>query len=660
MERIIVLYSQANETYKPLIERHLKVLKSYGIQFWNDQEPQLPDFREIDIVILMISSHFIASDIFQDKLSNVMAGQSQSKIFPIMIEPCSIKVISWLRNCSIIPDAGMSLSELSKNQMEKAIALLVDRVTTHLLDESSEQTFAHNKPPLILTNTHDFVKFRTGNFIYVDKTAHVYSLLQNEMTQCFLSRPRRFGKSLLLSMMKALFSGDKDLFRGLYIYDKYDFKPYPVIHMTFTQLEYDKTVNDHMALYYALQKYLGKIACENKIPVPDGPFLGSIIENLYKKMNRPIVLLIDEYDKPLLRYIKQPEIRKEMLLVLKDFFSPLKDLTGMIKFLLITGVSKFSQVSIFSDLNNLDDLTLHSEYATIAGFTQQELEHYFKNDIIALAQKERKSYDDILAQIKSWYDGYSWDGKHFVYAPFSISNLLKRGEFKNYWFSSATPTFLIDVIDELKQGNLSFDSFESFSMRDTDMEKYDISNIKLMPFLFQSGYLSIFETDAYMLKLRLPNMEVRMSFYQSLFEQISNKNIEHFDLLRQAIRKCDINQMMIHIKSIIATIPYQILEKKENVYHSHFYTILKTINEKTQSEISTNLGRIDTVMETHDTIFIFEFKMQNPQQGIKQIKKKQYADGYLNKNKKIVLIGVKFSEKNRNIDAYHYEELGNN
>jgi hypothetical protein len=147
-------------------------------------------------------------------------------------------------------------------------------------------------------------------------------------------------------------------------------------------------------------------------------------------MNRPVVLLIDEYDKPLLRYIKQPENRKEMLLVLKDFFSPLKDLTGMIKFLLITGVSKFSQVSIFSDLNNLDDLTLHSEYATIAGFTQQELEHYFKNNSIALAQKECKSYDNILAQIKLWYDGYSWDGKHFVYAPFSISNLLKRGEFK--------------------------------------------------------------------------------------------------------------------------------------------------------------------------------------------------------------------------------------
>jgi hypothetical protein len=507
----------------------------------------------------------------------------------------------------------------------------------------------------ILTNTHSFAKFRSGNYIYVDKSKFVYNLLQTEMTYCFLSRPRRFGKSLLISMMKEMFLGNRALFKGLYIFDRYDFKPYPVIHLTFSSLEYDRTCDAHLSLYVALKNYLGKIASEHNIPKPDGPYLGTLIENLYKVSKTPVVILVDEYDKPLLRYIKQSEKRKEVLNVLKDFFSPLKDLTDKIKFLFITGVSKFSQVSIFSDLNNLDDLTLHKDYSTIAGFTQEELEHYFKDHIIHLSKQMDTIPKNLLNQIQEWYDGYSWDGKQFVYAPFSISNLFKHCAFKNYWFASATPSFLIDVVADLKQGLLSFESFESYSMLNTDMEKYEISNIKLMPFLFQSGYLSIYKIDKDVIKVRIPNMEVRISFFKYLFETLSEKNTENFDVLRHAINQCDIDKMMVCIKSIISTIPYQIFEKKEKVYHSHFYTILKTINEKTQSEISTNLGRIDTVMESHDTIFIFEFKMQSAQQGIQQIKKKRYADGYLSKNKKIVLIGVKFSETSRNISEYQFE-----
>ena len=230
MTRIIVLHSQDNEEYKQRIERHLKVLKSYGIQFWNDCDP-LPDFTNIDIVILMMSSYLISSDIFQDRLMNKLAELPQSRIFPIKLEPCSVKAITWLENIPIIPGEGLSLSELPENQVEKAIATLVDRVTSYLMDEPTEQKdIKRTDRRQILTNTHHFVKFRTGNFVYVDKTRHVYNLLQDEMTHCFLSRPRRFGKSLFLSMVKELFLGNKELFKGLYIYDKYDFKPYPVIH----------------------------------------------------------------------------------------------------------------------------------------------------------------------------------------------------------------------------------------------------------------------------------------------------------------------------------------------------------------------------------------------------------------------------------------------
>jgi hypothetical protein len=512
----------------------------------------------------------------------------------------------------------------------------------------------------ILTNTHNFKQFRTENCMYVDKTRFAYELLKNKMTQCFLSRPRRFGKSLFLNMLKEMFSGNKELFKGLYIYDRYDFTPYPVIHLSFTMLEYAINVSEVEALHIALTKYLSGIAEDNELNSLDGPYLGTLIKKISNKYQSPVVLLIDDYDKPLLPYINAPETRKKVLKVLKNMYSPLKDLTDKVKFLFITGVSKFSQVSIFSDLNNLDDLTLNENYATIAGFTQEELEYNYKEYIHLLADRYNKTTDAILKQIKSWYDGYSWDGKTYVYAPFSISNLFKQRAFKNYWFGSATPSFLIDVIDELKKGTLTLNNFESYHMFDSDMEKYDINNIKLMPFLFQTGYLSIYDIDLDMLKVRIPNMEVRTSFYKHLFEQLSNKNSEQLDILKKSIYQCHINDMMKSIKSIMATIPYQILDKKERTYHSHFHTILKTINEKTQSEISTNLGRIDTVMETSDTIYIFEFKMKSALEGIRQIKQKRYAEAYLNQNKKLVFIGVKFSKTQRNIADYKYEIISQN
>jgi len=511
--------------------------------------------------------------------------------------------------------------------------------------------------PTILTNTHDFKKFRSGPFIYVDKTKYVYQLMQSEMTQCFLSRPRRFGKSLLINMMKELFLGNKSLFEDLYIYDRYDFKPYPVIHLSFTMLEYPIHVSAEMALYQALTMYLSTIAENHGVDKPDGPFLGTLLTKIYQKYQTPIVLLIDEYDKPLLSYINAPDPRKEVLKVLKQMFSPLKDLADIIHFLFITGISKFSQVSIFSDLNNLDDLTMHTDYATIAGFTQEELEFYFKDYIIQLAGIKDITTDNLLDQIKLWYNGYSWDGKHFVYAPFSISHLFKQRAFNNYWFSSATPSFLAKVVEELEKGKITLDSFESCTLSESEMEKYDITNIKLMPLLFQSGYLSLKKKNRYRLELHFPNHEVRESFNTGLFDLFSKENLSEFQRLSHSIESGDIDQMITSIKHIMATIPHQILDKKENVYRSHFYTILKTINENTQSEISTNLGRIDTVMETSDTIYIFEFKMQSALQGIRQIKKKRYADAYINKDKKLVLIGVKFSQQSRNIADYKYEHI---
>jgi hypothetical protein len=654
-KKIFISHSTADAQFVSLLQ---SAIECNGLEVWIDTQNLLAGDTlntEIESAIKHAAAFIvvISPSVFNSmkvRKEIMFAQENKVTIIPILIngmEPPSLLFFFKKEPAAI--EIKNSLQQ-SMPQILKALGIEPPSDIEHTGISNTE-----TKSQDILTNTHNFIEFRENNCLYVDKTQYIYHLLNSKMTHCFFSRPRRFGKSLLVSVMKEMFLGNKELFQGLYVYDKYDFTPYPVIHLSFTRLEYDIAFDADISLSKALTNYLGRIAREIQIPAPDGPYLGAMIEDLSQKFNSPVVLLIDEYDKPLLSYIDEPENRKKVLKVLKNFFSPLKDLTGKIKFLFITGVSKFSQVSIFSDLNNLDDLTLNEDYATIAGFTQQEIEHYFDEHINRLALKNGVRRNDILAQIKSWYDGYSWDGKNFVYAPFSISKLLKHRKFKNYWFASATPSFLIDVIDAFKQGRLSFDSFESYPMLESDMEKYDISNIQLMPFLFQAGYLSIYQIDMDTLKLRIPNMEVRTSFYKHLFNQLSHRNIEHIDKLRKAIRECSIELMMECIKSLIATIPYQILEKKEKVYHSHFYTILRTANENTQSEVSTNLGRIDTVMETPDTVFIFEFKMKSALQGIKQIKEKRYADSYSGKNKKLVLIGVQFSESDRNISDYRYE-----
>jgi len=659
MEKIIVLYSYENESYKIHIERYLKALKSFGIKYWNDRETEnIPDFKDAEVVVLMLSSYFIASDLIQDTVIPKVLEQSQLQLFPILLESCPIKSVQWLKDVEVFPKDGLALFEKTDAQIGKDIVTFVDAISSSLIKEKSghEMQKEADKLKQIITNSHQFEDFRKSNCIYVDKTQHVLSLLEEGRNICFLSRPRRFGKSLLLNMMKALFLGKKELFKGLYIYDKYDFKPYPVIHLSFTMLPpLDRSLAFDIALYVALEQYFSDIANEQNIPIPKGPDLGNIITNLYKKTNTPVVLLIDEYDKTLLRYIKEQDKREIVRTVLKDIFSPLKDLTHILKFFFITGVSKFSKVSIFSDLNNLDDLTMLDDYSTIAGFTQQDVEYYFKDHIVKLAEKEGKTRDEILDQIRKWYDGYSWDGKNFVYAPFSISNVFKNLKFANYWFETGTPSFLPDVIKGLKEGELGFQNFESYQMVNTDIEKYDISNIKLLPFLFQSGYLSVYEKSETSITVRIPNMEVRISFYNYLFEELSPGNTDQLNCLKQAIVTHNIDEMMKSIKIIMATIPYQVLEKKENVYHSHFHTILKTVNQNTMSEVLTNIGRIDTLMETHDAIFIFEFKMASAKEGIRQIKRKGYAEGQLNKNKKIFLIGVKFSETSRNIEHWLYE-----
>ncbi|MCP5047253.1 MAG: AAA family ATPase, partial [bacterium] len=278
---------------------------------------------------------------------------------------------------------------------------------------------------------------------YIDKTEGIYNLISSGGQYYFLSRPRRFGKSLLVSTLKELFSGNRELFKGLWIYDKIEWEKHPVIHLDFTQLEF----KDSDTLERSLFNQMGEIAATHKIQL-DAPGYKTRFIQLIKKLaaHGQVVILIDEYDKPIIDHIQNIETAKDNRNVLKNLFGVLKGLDEYIRFFFLTGVSKFSKVSIFSDLNNLDDITVDDNHATLLGYTQDELTGYFSDYIDGLSKKSGMSRERLLEYLKLWYNGYSWDGKNFLYNPFSILNLFRKKRFSNYWFATGTPTFLVNHI----------------------------------------------------------------------------------------------------------------------------------------------------------------------------------------------------------------------
>ncbi|NJN34615.1 MAG: AAA family ATPase, partial [Saprospiraceae bacterium] len=476
-----------------------------------------------------------------------------------------------------------------------------------------------------------FIELRNFNAVYVDKTPLIHKLVM-QGKYYFLSRPRRFGKSLLLSTMKELFKGNKALFDGLWIENNWDWsKTNPVVHIPFDAVEYRKR-----SLEEGLEIALKNCAKENKIKLKTEGYklqFKELLERLNKKYGR-VVLLIDEYDKPILDYLETQKMNqaKANRDTLRDFYSILKSSEEHLRFVFITGISKFSKVFLFSHLNNLEDITLGSDFATIAGYTQEEIELNFVEQIQSVQENLQMSRAELLTMMKDWYNGYSWDGKARVYNPFGALNFFKKREFQNYWMATGNPRFLIEQM-RLQE----FYGIENLSINSIVFEKFDLENIELISLLFQTGYLTIKERDPrpshYILDY--PNLEVRESMYQFLMDDLA-KNVYRADTgktmlnIKEALLKRDLGLVRRILEGILQDLPPEVFQKQtEGLYHGLVHIVFSYLGIFIQSEVSSSRGYADAVVQTPTDIYVFEFKFnKTATEAINQIYTKNYSGKY--------------------------------
>lgn len=509
--------------------------------------------------------------------------------------------------------------------------------------------------------------FRTlieDGYLYVDKTEDIHNLLTQGGKYNFISRPRRFGKSLLISVLKELFSGNKELFDGLWIYDKMEWKSYPVIHLDFLGLKYGNPEELMQTLEYMLDQNAHSYDIQLKENGYDKRFKELIQELAAKSKGNGIVILVDEYDKPIINLIDNPSIAKENRDVLRTFYETIKGEDAHLEFVFITGVSKFSKVSIFSGLNNLDDITLDERFPTLLGYTQEELEGNFEKYIDIMAKKLDISRDELLKYIREWYNGYSWDGRNFLYNPLSILQLFSKNAFDNYWFATGTPTFLTKLIKE-KRKNIG--DFEMLKVGSYIFESFDIESIEVASLLFQTGYLTVKEKKVTHFPradfwLSYPNREVRESFIRHLLKEYSGQEFTEgarvLDLLVQTVEAGQLKQFFEAMKSLFAAIPYNIfIADREAYYQTVVYLVLSLLGMNVDTEVQTNVGRIDAVIRTEKRIYVMEFKTTTSDDALAQIKEKKYYEKYMNSGLPITLVGIGFESDNRNLSDYMFEDL---
>ena len=512
----------------------------------------------------------------------------------------------------------------------------------------------------LTSSVYSFENLINGNFLYVDKTEYIWQLIRPANAMYFLSRPRRFGKSLTLSTLKAVFEGKKELFKGLAIYDKpYDWKPYPIIHLDLNGFDFSSVD----ALQSSLSRLMRETAEFHQLQLtenrPDQMFR-EIITGLSKKQQ--IVILLDEYDKPILNNISSPEC-KPVLSVLKAFYSVIKAFEGKLRFAFITGVSKFCHVSLFSDLNNLTDITMDARYAAMLGYTQEELEANF-SDRIAAAAGDRDP-DEFKAEIKAWYNGYRFEeSAKTVYNPVSLAKFFESGgKFNNYWFSTGTPTFLLELI---KKQHFNFEEVLNTPVSNFAFDAYEIDRINPLTLLLQTGYLTIdravkrYGDTVY--QLRFPNLEVKGSFETYLAGYCSGLRTDQVKdsvyRLADAVTAGDVDGFLEAMKVFFAQVPYDVHLKNENNFRLLFFSIFMLLGISIEAESRTNEGRIDAVASNEGFVFVFEFKLDRTKElALDQIKKSDYYRRYLNSGRKIFLVGVNFDMERGQIADWQTEEV---
>lgn len=493
-----------------------------------------------------------------------------------------------------------------------------------------------------------FAKIIEDDYLYIDKTKAIFNIIQ-EGEVYFFSRPRRFGKSLLVSTLKEIFSGNQELFKGLYIYDKIKWKKYPIIRFDFSFITYSKSIE-------IFEESLGRVLQDHAEEYGVALTAGNIrdrFKELIRKLSsiNQVVILVDEYDKPIIDFMDEPETAKRNRKVLREFYSVLKGADEYLRFVFLTGVTKFSKVSIFSGLNNIRDITLSEEFATLPGITKEEMKHAFKDRIPQLCAKENLSEKELFDKIKRWYNGYSWNGVDRVYNPTSLLYLFEEKKFGTFWFSTGTPTFLIETI---RKYQYEIPSLEKIKMYDFALDSYDVDQLDVNALLFQAGYLTIQEAakkrESIIYTLSCPNYEVKHALIHYIMADFIQKPVStitplYIDLL-DALEEKKIDHFIIILKSIFAKIPYTLHLPEEAYYHSLFYLLLTLLGAKIDLEVLTDKGRIDAILELDDCIYVIEFKRGSAEEAVKQIENKKYYESYLNSGKEVFLLGVGgFDEK---------------
>lgn len=506
----------------------------------------------------------------------------------------------------------------------------------------------------------NFEKIRNGNFYYVDKTDLLYQLVQVE-GYYFLSRPRRFGKSLLLSTIQAYFEGKKELFRGLAVEQlEQEWNTYPVLHLDLNAQKYDTPESLYSMLNDALCNWESQYETRPSETTHSLRFQG-VIQRAAEKCGQKVVVLIDEYDKPMLQAIGNEALQTEYRNTLKAFYGVLKSCDKYLRFAMLTGVTKFSKVSVFSDLNNLMDISLSSRFASICGITEQELHQYFKEDIRLLGESQGMSPEDTLRELKQWYDGYHFsDRSEDIYNPFSLLNTFAQKQFSSYWFETGTPTFLVELLKHCRYDLNRLT--QEMAMADS-LNGMDSMEENPVPILYQSGYLTIkdFDREFRYYTLGFPNKEVEEGFTKFLlphYAHLSSGN-SAFELSRfvQEVRGGQTDAFMKRLQSFFADCPYELARDLERHYQNVLFIVFKLLGFYTQAEYHTSEGRIDLVVQTTDYIYVMEFKLEGTaEEALHQINEKHYALPFASDSRKLFKIGVNFSNAIRGIEKWLIEE----
>ena len=505
----------------------------------------------------------------------------------------------------------------------------------------------------------NFEKIRKDGYVYIDKTELIYHLATTG-SYYFLSRPRRFGKSLLVSTLEAYFQGKRELFEGLAM-EKLEKKwtVYPVLHLDLNARKYEtglsltEELNKHLEMW---EKQYGDTYADRS---PEERFY-HIIRQAYEQTGQRVVILVDEYDKPLLQAIGNDALQTEYRNTLKAFYGVLKSMDGYIKFALLTGVTKFGKVSVFSDLNNLDDISMDPRYATLCGITQQEIHDNMDEELRTLANVQGMTYEQACDELKERYDGYHFvENSVGIYNPFSLLNTFAKMKFSDYWFETGTPSYLVEL---LKRSKYNLRRLVTEQVSSKTLTGIDSATINPVPVIYQSGYLTIkdYNREFGLYRLGFPNREVEEGFIEYLLPFYANIPQEETDSvianLVTEVRNGEIDAFLRRLQSFFADTPYELVRELELHYQNVLFIVFKLIGLYVKAEYHTSEGRIDLLLQTDRFVYIMEFKLEGTaEEALQQIAEKHYALPFATDTRKIFCIGINFSNQMRNIEKWIVE-----